>query len=424
MKEIKFQKTVLDNGLTIITEKNDNFYTSCIGYWIKCGSIFEEPHFSGISHLLEHLIFKGTEKRNTKEISEFIESKGGMLNAFTGKEMTSVYARILPEHFESATDLISDIIFNSIIPEEELQKEKEVVYDEIRDTIDNPSEYIIDLFYKKFFANHPIGNDILGEISTLSQITRKDLLNYRNKFYTPDNTIISSVGPVNHDSIVKFIQKYIQNSSSQDINKIEIKKIDFEYKPIIHFENRNIAQVHSIIGLPGIEYSSEYKFAFKIFNFILGGGMSSILFQEIREQLGIAYNIFSALDMYSNIGLFSIYFSTETKKYNEALEKVFHILHNLKKFINEDLIIIGKNQLKAGLLTALEGNKYRMEKIAKDLFYYGDYYSIKDILNAIDSVTVDDIINIYEKFLQGNVPSIIGIGNVDSFINKIQLQKI
>ncbi len=293
MKKTEYNKTVLSNGLTVISEKIESVRSVSVGVWIKTGSRYEEMQNNGIAHFLEHMVFKGTKKRSALKIAQSLESLGGSLNAFTGKEVTCYYAQSLDNHLKQAIDVLSDMLCNSLFQPKEIEKEKMVVIEEIKSVKDTPEDYIFDLFQEKLFPNCPLGSPILGTEVTVSGFNKDMLTSYLNKFYSTKNIIISAAGNVEHDKLVKLVEQYF--TLPQTENNLSTAKVN--NAAMDSFEiHQQINQAHLCMGNAGISFTSKMRYPLLILNTYLGGGMSSRLFQNLREKNGLAYSVYSFID--------------------------------------------------------------------------------------------------------------------------------
>jgi predicted Zn-dependent peptidase len=395
-----FRKTILNNGLTIISEQIESVRSVSIGIWIKTGSRFEKMKYNGISHFIEHMIFKGTKRRSALKIAQSIESLGGNLNAFTGKEITCYYVHLLDIHLKQAVDVLSDMLCNSLFHEKEIAKEKMVVIEEIKAVKDTPEDYIFDIFQEKLFPNCTLGSPILGTADSISQFDRDKIISYWEKFYSASNTVITAAGNVEHDKLVQLIEKYLtlpetkyKNKSSL-VNKSEYKSYE------IH---QPINQAHLCIGNIGIPYTSEMRYPLLLLNTYLGGGMSSRLFQKLREKNGLAYSVYSFIDFYKDTGIFGVYIGTDKKKFLKAKKLLIQELESVsQKQIPENTLTKLKNQLKGSIVLGLENTSRRMSQLAKNEIYLGKNIGIDDIINSIDTVSSHDIFKAARHIIQTN----------------------
>ncbi|MBX7151353.1 insulinase family protein [bacterium] len=392
-----YVKHKLDNGLTLISQYMPHLKSIAIGAWVLVGSRYEKRSNIGISHFIEHSVFKGTKKRNPLQIAKSLENVGGSLNAFTSKEHTCYYANILSEDLPLAVDVISDLVTNATFLEKEIDKEKLVVIEEIKDTEDTPEEFIQDYFYSRVFPEHPLGHGILGTKETVDHFTQEQIDAYYSKYYVPSNIVVSVAGNFNQDELLKIVHKrfkFRQNTANRSywpkgFEKYQLRKFKGERDMI----EKNISQAHICMGLPiKISYMHNKKFELLALNTILGGGMSSRLFQKVRERHGLAYSIYSFVDFMYDTGLFGIYWSTDKTKLDKAVELVKNELKRMtSQPIKKNELKMAKSQIKANLLFGLESTSTRMIRLAKNEIYLKKKLNIADITEYIDNITLDDI---------------------------------
>ncbi|MFQ5822759.1 MAG: M16 family metallopeptidase [bacterium] len=398
----EYKKTELDNGIRIITERIPYVRSISIGTWITVGSRDETVSNNGISHYIEHMMFKGTETRKAYEIAASLESVGGQLNAFTSKELTCYYAHILDEHLPIAVAVIADILNNSVFDETEMKKEKQVILEEINNLEETPEEMIHELFLGDLFPNHPLGFSTIGTRDNVLKFERQTILNYITENYTTDRTVIAAAGNVNHSHLVKLVEENFENLQNSGSRKYLPPSKPFQGKRII--ENGGI-QAHVCLGTQSYSYQNPKKFGLLVLNTLLGSGMSSRLFQNIREKYGLAYSIYSFIDFLQDTGLFGVYIGTDKDKINESLELINHELQLLKnKTVSEKELHLTKSQLKGNLMLGLESTASRMNRLAKMEIYLQKYFTLDDTLNEIENVTSEEIVKIAnELFDQGRI---------------------
>jgi predicted Zn-dependent peptidase len=393
-----YKKTVLDSGLTVISEHIPSVRSVAVGVWIKTGSRFEYPNDNGIAHFLEHMLFKGTQKRSPLEIAQSLESIGGHLNAFTGKEITCYYANALDVHLNRTVEVLSDMVCNSVFPEKEIPRERFVVLEEIKSTKDTPEEHIFDLFHDKLLPDDPLGRPILGTEEIVSGFNRERLMHFWLAHYAPGNIVVSGAGNMQHDKLVRLVEKYFNFHSSAGssapktvYNVVESKKFVIP---------QPINQAHICTGGLGIPYKSNDRFALLVLNAYLGGGMSSRLFQRLREKRGLAYSIYSFVDFYSNIGLFGVYMGTDAAKLTTSQDLLFDEINKLRiKEISNGRLQKVKNQLKGNLVLGLESTSRRMTRLAKNELYFNEYVSLDTMIKNIDAVSSSDILRLANTIL-------------------------
>ena len=382
--------TTLDNGLRIATSNRSGTQTVSLGIWVKTGSAYEVEEENGISHFLEHMVFKGTPKRTSFQIDAEIEDAGGQTNAYTSREFTAFYAKMLKDDAELALDVLSDIVLNANFPEAELQKERDVVVQEIKQTIDTPDDIIFDYFQAKAFENQAIGRNILGPAEKVLNYEATELKNYRQSHYGTNNMIVCAVGNINHQKFVDMV-----NARFNDFkNKTNFKIEEQNYTGGFYAENRDIEQAHILLGFKGFDYNSDNYYPATIFSTILGGGSTSRLFQEIREKRGLAYTTYSFNNAHTRSGLFGIYAGTTN---NELKELMPVITDEIKKICNEKVsekeLSRAKVQLKASMLMGLESSSSSAEIMARQLLIFDRVIPVKEMVSRIENVTLEDIQN-------------------------------
>lgn len=384
----------LDNGLRVVVENIPTVRSVAMGIWVKTGSRYEDKNNNGISHFIEHMLFKGTEKRSAQEIAESFDSIGGNLNAFTSKEYTCYYAKVLDEHTEVGLDILSDMFFNSKFDEEELNRERNVVIEEIRMYEDTPDDQIHDLIAKSSFERNSLGFPILGTEDVLKNITRDIIKDYMNEMYTIENTVITIAGNV-PENIVDIIDQYF---GSYNV-KGSIKNINSAvFSPHEALKTKQTEQAHIAFALPGLSLADENMYSLILLNNIIGGSMSSRLFQEIREKRGLAYSVFSYHSSFQETGLFSIYAGTAPRQIDEVVDIIQNILIEIKdKGITDKEIAKGKEQLKGSLMLSLESTNSRMNRLGKNELLLGQHLSLDEVVKRINNVDPDSIQAIIDR---------------------------
>jgi predicted Zn-dependent peptidase len=395
-----FNKTILSNGIRVLSEEIPYVRSVALGVWIYSGSRNETIQTSGIAHFLEHMLFKGTKKRTANQIAESLESIGGSLDAFTTKEYTCYHAHFLNEHLPLAVDVISDIILNSLFEKTEIEKEKEVILKEINHTKETPDDMIFEYFYQNVFPSHPLGYHIFGTEKNVKRFSKNQLQNFLSQEYSAPNVIIVATGDVKHDQLVSLSEKLFSPLSPiQNNNRI------IEPPPVVKSQQTIIqdssAQAHVCFGSYGYAYLDEKKFAFMLLNILLGGGMSSILFQKLREEHGLVYTVFSFYDFFIDSGLWGIYFATDENQIPFAMDLIYQELNKLKlNLLDQQTFEKLKYQLKGNLILGLESTIARMNRLAKNELYLKNYYSLDSVLEKIDTVTREQIAAVAHEIYQ------------------------
>jgi len=387
-----YRKTTLPNGLRVVTEHIQHVRSASIGAWIASGSRNENDKNSGISHYIEHMMFKGTETQTASDIAQSLESVGGHLNAFTSKEMTCYYAHVLDEHVVRAVEVISDFLANSLFDEGEMIKEKRVVLEELSNIEETPEELIHELFWMDLFPNHPLGYPIIGTRESIGNISRPDITDYLHRNYTADRMVLAAAGNVNHDDLVALAQERFGTVQRGTGQTCEAPVANGASKNVI--ENGAI-QAHICVGTQAYTYRDRKKFALLVLNTLLGSGMSSRLFQNVREKYGLAYSIYSFIDFMVDTGIFGVYVGTDRENIDGALELIHKELLKLKECsVPSDELLRTKSQLKGNLMLGLEDTSSRMNRLAKMELFLGEYFSLDDTLAEIEKVTVAEIMDV------------------------------
>lgn len=387
------KKYTCQNGVRIVLENIPTVRSVAIGVWIGTGSRDEHPENNGISHFLEHMFFKGTTTRTAREIAESFDSIGGQVNAFTSKEYTCYYAKVLDTHAQYALDVLADMFFNSTFVEEELNKERNVVLEEIKMYDDTPDDIVHDLLSKAIYESHPLGYPILGTEETLKTFTGEKLKNYIRERYTPENVVISIAGNVT-DTFINEVEKYFGSYEGARGETIE-------NKPVFHSNQisrkKETEQAHLCIGYNGLSIGHEDIYSLILLNNILGGSMSSRLFQEVREQRGLAYSVFSYHSSYQDSGVVTIYGGTGAKQLDVLFETIQETLGKLKQEgITAKELNNSKEQLKGSLMLSLESTNSRMSRNGKNELLLKRHRSLDEIIEQIDQVSeqgVNDMAN-------------------------------
>lgn len=395
-----YHKITFENGLTLVCEHIESVRSVSVGVWIKAGGRFEKTPETGLAHFLEHMMFKGTQKRTPLKIAQVLESVGGNLNAFTAKETTCYFANTLDNHLDRAIELLADMICNSVFPQKEMAKEKMVILEEIKSVKDTPEEYIFDLFQERIFPQNALGKSILGTEENIISFERQNLLDFWQFYYNPENIVISVAGHFNQQKLLNSINKYFNfHTKAQTINRYFEDTYAAEKT---YFIEQPITQSHLCMGTgTRIPYHSKDRFPLLVLNTYLGGGMSSRLFQVLREKKGLAYSVYSFTDFYYDVGVFGVYAGFDKNKLDyvrHTIEKELQLL--LKEPFSAAKITRIKNQLKGNIILGLESLSRRMSRLAKNELYLGEYLSIDTLINQIDAVTSDEVFTIARELLQ------------------------
>ena len=390
------QQTILPSGLKIITETVPTVRSAAVGYWVATGSRDEEKPEAGAAHFLEHLLFKGTPTRTAMEISSSLEAVGGDMNAFTTQEYTCFHAKVLDRDVKLVIDTLSDMLTSSNVTQEDVDQERNVVLEEISMHEDEPNELVYDNWSQTLLGDQPIGRPIIGTRKSITDMSREQVYGFYKKYYSPERTIISIAGNVDHDQAVDMIIDSIKNT---DWDKSGVKPLDprtseklLTVGTGLKVVKKDTEQAHLVWGVPGLDRHDENRYVIAVLSAALGGGMSSRLFQEIREKRGLVYTVYSFAHHYTGTGIFGVYAETTKEKVNEVVELIKRELADVAlNGITEDELKRGKGALRGGLVLGLEETNARMTRIAKGELLYGEYLSLDETLNKIDEVTLEDI---------------------------------
>lgn len=415
---IKYSKTVLKDGLRIISEKIPSARSISIGVWVDVGSRDEQKCENGVSHFIEHMLFKGTKKRTAKKIASSLESLGGNINAFTSREQTCYMAVILDEHLKQAVDVLSDITMNSTLTQKNIDREKTVVAEEIHEVRENPTDQVHEYFSENFWSNQPLGRSILGTEKIVGSFSRKDLKAYMKKSYLSERVVIAAAGNVSHRKLVELIKrKFHFPAGIGSRGEVATSPTDFTK----NIYTNGSAQNHLCLGFPGIKFSHADRYNLLGLYTYLGSGMSSVLFQKIREEKGMAYSIYTFADFFRDSGMMGIYFGTDKKHLPEALETTLKELRKIKKQrLSNDKLDNIKAQIKGHLTLALESTNGRMGRMGRQELLGNEYISLDKALKDIDRIKPNDILEIAKKTFVSNGMTITSLGpGTEKDLNKV-----
>ena len=391
-----YKKHVLENGLTIIGEEIPYVKSISLGVWINAGSRIEDEEISGVSHFIEHMLFKGTRNRTSKQIASEIDNLGGQINAFTSKECTCYYVKLLDSHIDIGIDVLSDMILNSKFNEDDLDKERSVIIEELKMYEDSPEDLAYDLLTENIYKNDPLGMNIIGTEESLNRLNREKLLDYFNKYYVPNNSVIAISGNFNFDEIINKIEEKFKVWKKRDVN-VDIKKAEF--KSCFLTKNKDIEQVNLAMSLEAVPIESDKEvYALAVINTVFGGSISSRLFQKIREEKGLVYSIYSSQSLYRKCGELGIFASMSNEHLKEVYESIIEEIKIIKKYyLTDQEIKESKEQLKGSYILGLESTSSRMMSIGKSLLLNNKVESTDDILKSIDNVDRETVKIVIDK---------------------------
>ncbi|HXE71042.1 MAG TPA: pitrilysin family protein [Candidatus Nitrosotenuis sp.] len=390
-------KTVLDNGLTVVTELLPEFRSCTLGIWVRTGSRYERPDEAGLSHFIEHMFFKGTRRRTASEIAEAMDAVGGNLNAFTEKEQTCYYARVMDEHLPVALDILSDMLLHSRFDEEEMAREKGVILEEIKMYEDAPDELIFDLFTRALWGDHPLGRPILGEREVVAGLTREKLCAYLQRHYVPSKILVAAAGRVDHDHLAEEVSRwYAADAPAAPGDEAPAPTT----RPGVTVYSRDVEQVYLCYGTEGLRVTDERRYALLVLDSILGGSTSSRLFQEIREKRGLVYTVCTFQNSYSDAGVFGVYAGTSAEKLEEVLALIRKILVEVRgQGLTDAELRRAREHLKGSMALALESTSSRMTRLARSETYHGRVIPLEELIARIDAVTHADVMELAETML-------------------------
>jgi predicted Zn-dependent peptidase len=409
VRNIRRQK--LPNGLTIITEQMQHIRSASIGIWLQTGSRDEDAEWNGISHFLEHMVFKGTKNRTAEEIARQVDSIGGNMDAFTAKECICFNVKVLDEHVPIALDILSDLVLNPTFDTADIARERGVIMEEIKMDEDNPDYLVHEIFTQNFWKDHPLGKPILGTKETVKRFERTPVVEAYGHRFAPGNIIVSAAGNLDHDRLVELVtghfehMKPMKNGLHSSAPKIVSR--------IILRNKKALEQVQLCLGVPAHPIAHEKRHAGYILNTLLGGGMSSRLFQNIRERQGLAYSIYSDLNPYRDTGCLAVYAGTSLASASKVVQSVVSEFRKLKaEPVPEEELRRSKAQLKGSLMLSLESSSARMSNLARQEMYFDRFYDLDELIEKIEAVTTEDITSLANEFFKTESVALTALGNL------------
>jgi predicted Zn-dependent peptidase len=421
------KKHTLDNGIRIVMEKIDYVKSASIGIWVNVGSNNENDETNGLSHFIEHMLFKGTENRKANEIAEDIDNLGGQLNAFTSKECTCFYVKVLDENIKDAVDILSDMFFNSLFQQEEIDKEISVVIEEIKMYEDSPEDVVHDKLTEVIFNNSPMAYNILGTEENLKTFSTQKVVEYMKKNYTPYNTVIAVAGSFDEQEFVRMIEEKFKDWNNENIKHVDPEA---EYKRSVVGVNKDLEQLHMCIGNKTIGRHDKNYYPLLVLNNLFGGTMSSRIFQEVREKKGLVYSIYSFVSNYSNTGIFSIYAGMSYNQAEDALRTVLKEMISIKNGnISDEEFNRAKQQIKGNYILGLESTSSRMSSIGRRELLYNEIQYPEEVIESINNVKKEDVLNVAVELFDIDSLSVTFTGNlnknkdIEEKINKVLGEK-
>ena len=402
----------LPNGLRVVSEHRLGLETVSVGIWADVGARHEDARLNGISHFLEHMLFKGTKSRSAKDIVLDIESVGGQLNAYTTRDNTTFYARVLKNDLQLALTVLSDMVLNSVCDPKEIEREKDVILQEIGQAVDTPDDVVFDHLQGVAYGKHAIARPILGDATTIKRFDQSDLLGYLRQNYTAANMVVSAVGNLNHKELVASVEASLGGLPT-GVRQVSNGAL---YQGGRKTEHRDLEQIHVAAAWPGYSYHDDDYYALQVYSTILGGGMSSRLFQEVREERGLAYSVYSFCSSHNDTGLFGIYAGTGPALVKDLVPVIQSEMQSLAKGPEALEFKVATAQLKASLMMALEATTSRMEQLGRQLLVFDRIIPVAEMLANVDKVTPEDVARVGEGFMAADTAStaIVGGGDFDS----------
>jgi predicted Zn-dependent peptidase len=407
------KRSILPNGITVVTERMPQVKSVSIGVWLKEGSRDEPEAHNGIHHFLEHMMFKGTTSRSARRIAREIDSLGGGLDAFTEKENLGFFSKVLDEHLPRVTVLLADIVLNSLLKKQDIDRERGVILEEISMLQDNPEDLIHDLFINAFWENHPLGRPILGTLDTVAKFDRDVLKEYFEQGFVPDNMLITAAGNLHHDQVLELITRYFTLQGSA--NKKERTPPEEAFTIKLH-NKKELEQVHLCLGTKSLHYNHQDRYSCYLMNLMLGGSISSRLFQNIRERKGLAYSIFSYLSHHVDAGYLAIYAGTNKSNGRKVIKLILDEIKKLKSQpVKDKELKLFKDRLKGSLMLGLESTTSRMANLARQMIYFGRCFTLDEILAGVEEVRTEDISKIAHFLFDQRQLSLVALGDVEGF---------
>ncbi|MCE1227570.1 MAG: insulinase family protein [Geobacteraceae bacterium] len=407
-------ETTFDNGLRVVTQQVPGMHTVSIGVWVANGARCEQPVEQGVAHFIEHLLFKGTKRRTARQITREIDSLGGILNAFTSYEYVCYYAKALAKTLPQVVDILSDMFLHSTFPADEIEKERKVVLQEIKMRDDAPEESIHDRLHQSFWKGHPLGHPILGSEETIGSMSRDAILHFRQHWYRPSEIIIAAAGGVEHQALVELLQESFSCLESGEPRRVVTPQTRQATGRVLELCERDLEQTLICLGTEGLPTSSPERYSLMVLNAILGGGMSSRLFEEIREKRGLAYSVYSYVSSFADAGSMAIYAGSERERSCEAVKIILGEMARLRdELVPQDELEAAREQIKGKILMSLESSDSYMSRLARSYLNFGRYQPLDEVMAGFDAVTAADLGQLATRLFRDETLNIQVMGKVD-----------
>ena len=408
------EMTTLANGVRVITETMPHVRSVSVGIWIGAGSRRETPERNGISHFIEHMLFKGTTKRSAEDIARSVDSIGGNLDAFTAKELVCFNTKVLDQHLSLAFDVLADLVLHPLFREADIEKEKGVILEEIKMEADSPDNLVHEIFSSNFWRDHPLGKPILGTPQTVKRFDHDAIRAYYSSVYTPANLLVTAAGHLTHEVLVGLVREHFESLPPGP--EAPPDHVPTTHARIALRNKKALEQVHLCLGVPSYPLPHQERFACYVLNTLLGGGMSSRLFQNIRERQGLAYAVFSELSPYRDTGCLSIYAGTSIEAAGKVVESITKEFRQLKQErVPDEELRRAKDHLKGSLMLGLESTASRMSNLARQEMYFQRFFTLDELVDSIESVTAEDVQRIALTFFDSRQIALTVLGNLENF---------
>jgi predicted Zn-dependent peptidase len=410
----QIQMTTLSNGVRVITEPMPHLRSVSVGVWIGSGSRRETPEQNGISHFIEHMLFKGTATRTAEDIARSVDSVGGNLDAFTAKELVCFNTKVLDEHLPLAFDVLSDLVLHPLFADEDIQKEQSVILEEIKMEADSPDYLVHEIFSANFWKDHPLGKPILGTPQTVKSFDQEALRSFYNGVYAPTNVIVTAAGNLTHERMTDLVREHFETLPPGAPAPPD--RVPSTHARISLRNKKELEQVHLCLGVPSYPLPHEQRFVCYVLNTLLGGGMSSRLFQNIRERQGLAYAVFSELNPYRDTGCLSIYAGTSLESAGKVVASITREFRQLKdELVSEEELRRAKDHLKGSLMLSLESTSSRMSNLARQEMYFQRFFTLDELMEGIETVTAEEVRTLAQTFFDTRQIALTVLGNLENF---------
>jgi predicted Zn-dependent peptidase len=413
-KNRDIREATLPNGIRIITELMPHVRSVSMGIWIGTGSRRETPEENGISHFIEHMVFKGTTHRSAEDIARSVDSIGGGLDAFTSKELVSYNTKVLDEHVPIAFDVLSDLVLNPLFLDEDIEKEKGVILEELKMEADNPEYVVHEIFSSNFWKDHPLGKPILGTKENIKRFNRDQIRNHFDRVYAPGNIVITAAGNLDHEQLVRLAEQQFSALSGNGVPPAQAPPVP--HARMVFRNKASLEQVHVYMGVPAYPLPHDARFICYVLNTILGGGMSSRLFQNIREKQGLVYSVYSELSMYRDTGCLAICAATSVESARKVVTTVMDELRQIREEpVSAEELRRAKDHLKGSFMLGLESTSSRMGNLARQELYFGRFFTLDEMLESIEAVKAEQVQAVARELLKPEDVALTMLGHLDGF---------